>query len=127
MSSIAGLGIRSFAHRLFAHLLISLKSNEQLWAIRSDPSRQMSNHEQIAQGRSEEMSHRERIPQVAQENEWPWAIRSGCSEEMSKWAIHSKKFGQKNLKSYLKFKKKIKQMRETLFFAHFLFFGERCE
>ena len=37
------------AHRSFAHSLISLKSNEQLWAIRSDRSRQMSNCEQIAQ------------------------------------------------------------------------------
>ena len=33
----------------FAHSLISLKSNEQLWAIRSDRSRQMSNRERIAQ------------------------------------------------------------------------------
>ena len=33
----------------FAHLLISLKSNARLWAIRSDRSRQMSNCEQIAQ------------------------------------------------------------------------------
>ena len=44
-----GLGIRSFAHSSFAHLLISLKSNERLWAIRSDRSRQMSDCEQIAQ------------------------------------------------------------------------------
>ena len=33
----------------FAHLLISLKSIERLWAIRSDRSRQMSDCEQIAQ------------------------------------------------------------------------------
>ena len=45
----AGLGIRSFTHRSFAHLLISLKSNERLWKIRSERSRQMSNREQIAQ------------------------------------------------------------------------------
>ena len=44
-----GLGICSFAHRSFAHLLILLKSNEQLWALRSDRSRQMSDHEQISQ------------------------------------------------------------------------------
>ena len=31
----AGLGIRSLAHRSFTHLLILLKSNELLWAIRS--------------------------------------------------------------------------------------------
>ena len=40
----SGLGIRSFAHSL-----ISLKSNERLWAIRSDRSRQMSDRERIAQ------------------------------------------------------------------------------
>ena len=44
-----GLGIRSFAHRLFAHLLRSLKSNEQLWAICSDRSGQRSDCEPIAQ------------------------------------------------------------------------------
>ena len=33
--SEAGLGIRSFADRSFAHSLSSLKSNERLWAIRS--------------------------------------------------------------------------------------------
>ena len=33
----------------FAHSLILLKSNERFWAIRSDRSRQMSDHEQIAQ------------------------------------------------------------------------------
>ena len=38
-----------FAHSLIAHLLISLKSNERLWTICSDRSRQMSNHERIAQ------------------------------------------------------------------------------
>ena len=53
-----GLGIRSFAQSL-----ISLKSNEQLWAIRSDRSRQMSDCERIAQ--------------VARD----------------KWAIRSKNFG----------------------------------
>ena len=47
------LEICLFAHRSFAHLLILLRSNERLWAIRSDRSRQMSN--------------RERIPQVAQD------------------------------------------------------------
>ena len=45
----SGLGIRSFAHRSFAHSLISLKSNEGLWVIRSDCSRQMSDCERIAQ------------------------------------------------------------------------------
>ena len=43
------LGILSFAHRSCAHLLISLKSIERLWAIHSDRSRKMSDCEQIAQ------------------------------------------------------------------------------
>ena len=34
---------------LFAHLLILLKSNERLLAIRSDWPRQMSDHERITQ------------------------------------------------------------------------------
>ena len=33
----------------FTHSLISLKSNEHLWAIRSDRSRQMSDYERIAE------------------------------------------------------------------------------
>ena len=56
----AGLGIRSFAHRSFAHfaqinwvtvsdLLRSFKTNEWLWANRSGCSRQMSDHERFAQ------------------------------------------------------------------------------
>ena len=64
------LGIRSFAHRLFAHFaqikwatvsdsLRSLKTNERPWANRS--------------GRSEEMSDREWIAQVAQRK---WATAS---------------------------------------------------
>ena len=57
---VAGLGICSFAHRSFAHLLIllksnennslrSLKTNERQWANCSGRSEEMSNHEQIAQ------------------------------------------------------------------------------
>ena len=61
-----------FAHWLIAHLLISLKSNEGLWAIRTDRSRQMSDRE-ICSGRSEEMSNHERITQVAQDK---WATLS---------------------------------------------------
>ena len=59
------------------------------------------------------MSDREQIAQIAQRkwatvseslrplktNERPWAIGSGRSEEMSEWAIRSKSFGKKNLKS----------------------------
>ena len=61
----AGLGMRSFAHRSFTHLLIRsfrsnpmsdceqslrlLKTNERSWANRSGRSRQMSDREQFAQ------------------------------------------------------------------------------
>ena len=65
-----------FTHSLIAHSLILLKSNEQLWAIFSDCSRQMSDCERMAQ--------------VAQRK---WAICSGRSEEMSEWTICSKNFG----------------------------------
>ena len=58
-----------FTHSLIANSLISLRSNERLWAIRSDHSRKMSD--------------REWIGQVAQDNEQSWANRSGCSWQMS--------------------------------------------
>ena len=76
---LAGLGIRSFAHCSCAHALISLKTNEWLWANCS--------------GRSEEMSNREQFAHVAQRK---WAIWANCSfrswknEQMSDWL---KKFG----------------------------------
>ena len=38
----AGLGFCSFAHRSFAHLLKSLRTNERMWAIFSGTSGQMS-------------------------------------------------------------------------------------
>ena len=55
---LAGLGIRSFAHRSFAHLLISLKSNERLWAIRSGRSEEMSDVSEslISLTKNEQMS-----------------------------------------------------------------------
>ena len=76
---LAGLGIRSFAHCSCAHALISLKTNEWLWANCSGRSEEMSNHEQFAQ--------------VAQRK---WEIWANCSfhswknEQMSDWL---KKFG----------------------------------
>ena len=70
------LFIRSSLICSFAHLLISLKSNEQQWAICSDCSRQMSNHE--------------RISQVAQRK---WAIMSDLlrplrGNERCEWIAH---------------------------------------
>ena len=47
--NLRGLGTCSFAHRLFAHSLRSLRSSERLWAIRSVCSGPISNCEQIAQ------------------------------------------------------------------------------
>ena len=75
-----------FAHALIAQIkwatvsdsLWLLKTNEWPWAICS--------------GRSEEMSNPEGIAQIAQDK---WAT---MREKMSKWAVRSKKFGQKNIK-----------------------------
>ena len=58
----SGLGICSFAHQSFAHLLRSLRSNERICAICSDCSGQMSNCEwtvQVAHSlfRSQKTSH----------------------------------------------------------------------
>ena len=92
-SLIAHSLICSFAHCSFAHLLISLKSNERLWAIRSDCSRQMSDHERIAQVAQRKWATVSESLRSLKTNEWPWAICSGRSEEMSEWAIRSKNFG----------------------------------
>ena len=45
----AGWGMCSFAHRSFAHVLKLLRTNEQMWGIRSGCSGQMSDCERIAQ------------------------------------------------------------------------------
>ena len=82
----SGLGIRSFAHHSFAHLLILL--------ICSFRSNQMSDCERFAQIAQDKWATRERITQVAQRK---WAICSGRWEVMSEWAIRSKNFGQKIL------------------------------
>ena len=73
--------------------LISLKSNERLWVIRSDCSRQMSDRERNRSGCSEEMSDCEWFAQVAQRKWAMWANRSFCLPNMSQWAICSKTFG----------------------------------
>ena len=77
----SGLGIRSFAHHSFAHFLILLKSNERLWAIRSDRSRQMRNcgQIQIAQVVQDKWATVRNSLRSLMTNERPWAICSGCS------------------------------------------------
>ena len=69
----AGLRIRSFAHCSFAHLLILLKSNEWLWAIRSDRSRQMSDRERIAQVTQRKWATVSESLRSLKTNERPWA------------------------------------------------------
>ena len=58
-----------FAHSLIAHLLISLKSNEQLWRFA-----------QIAQDKWATVS---KSLWLLRGNEQPWANRSGRSRQMS--------------------------------------------
>ena len=86
MGLTTGLEIRSFAHLPFAHLLISLKSNELLCAIQSERSRKwatvskslrslISKEQPWANrsGRSWQISNHERFTQVAHQkraNEW---------------------------------------------------------
>ena len=89
-----GLGIRSFAYHSF---VISLKSNEQLQAIRSDPSRQMSDCEQIVQVAHIKRATVSEMLSSLITNEQPWAIPSGPSPKMSEWAICSTIFGKKKL------------------------------
>ena len=99
----------------FAYLFIafSLKSNDWLWAIRSDRSRQMSNREQLAQVAQDKWATVSKLLRSLMINE-------GMSDSLEK-------FSKKNLKSYFLvcfiyvflFKK------ERI--AHDLFFGEQCE
>ena len=95
-----GLGIRSFAHRLFAHLLRSLKSNEQLWAIRSG---QRSNCEPIAQ-----VTHEK------------WAT---VSDSLRSLMLNE----QNSKKSKIKFFGTFFVCLKKQVIAHSLFFNEWCE
>ena len=77
----AGLGIRSFAHCSFAHLLIAHFAQIK-WATGSDSLRSLKTNERLwanPSGRSRQMSDREQIAQVALTNKQPWAIRWGRS------------------------------------------------
>ena len=68
-----------FAHSLIAHLLILLKSNERLWAICSDHSRQMSDHKQIAQVAQSKWATVSEWLRSLKTNEPQYAICSGRS------------------------------------------------
>ena len=85
----------TFFQHFFPHSLISVKSNEQLWAICSDCSRQMSDHERSAQVAQRKWATVSESLRLLKTNEQPWAIGSGRSEEMREWAIRSKQFGKK--------------------------------
>ena len=106
-----------FAHALIAHLLISLKSNEGLWAICSDRSRQTSDHEQIAQVAERKLASlktNERFAQVAQ--------RKWANEQ-----IAQKKFGENSKILCLVCFITIFCNKKNERIAHFLSFGKRCE
>ena len=59
--------------------LMSLKSIEQLWAIRSDRWRQMSDCERIAQVTQDKWMTVSESLRSLMTNEQSWAILSGCS------------------------------------------------
>ena len=71
------------AHSFIAHLLILLKSNERLWAIRSDRSRLISDREGIAQVAQRKCTTVSESLRPLRGNEQPWGNRSGQSEEIS--------------------------------------------
>ena len=87
-----------------AHWLISLKSNEQLWAIRSVRSRQMSDCEPIS-GCSWQMGDCDRIAQIAHDK---WATVSN----LLRWLMINEQMSDSLKKLWLK-KSKI------LFFSMF--------
>ena len=142
----AGLGIRSFPHRSVAHLLIALSLIRSSlcrsfahfaqikWATVRDSLRSLKTNEQLWANRSchsEEMSDRERIPQVAPDK---WVTVSDSlrslrgNEQMSDslkkcWPKKSKiLFLVCFIYNFLNF---FYWKNERI--PHFLFFGERCE
>ena len=68
-----------FAQIKWATVSNLLRSNEQLWAVRSDRSRQMSDHERIAQVTQRKWVTLSKSLRSLKTNEWPWAIPSGHS------------------------------------------------
>ena len=107
MSSRAG-------NSLIAHSLISLKSNERLWEIRSDRSKQMRKWAIVSESLrslNTRATMRDSLRSL-RGNEW-------MSDLLKKiWLKKSKIFFTK--------KKVFEKMSEALIFAYFLFFGERC-
>ena len=118
--------IHSFAHRSFAHLFILHKSNERSWAIRLDPSKQMSDWANRS-GRSRQMSNRERINQVTHDK---WATVSDSLRSLiinERLSDLLKKCLLKNLKSYFLYVLNRFFYLKNERFAHSFFFGEQCE
>ena len=123
------LGIRSFAHRLFAHFA------QIKWATVSDShrsSRRMSDREQIAQVAQRKWATVSELLRLLRGNERPQANYSGCSRQMSD-SLRSlrgndpmsdslKKVWLNNLKScFSMFYKRLKNERPRAIrsFAHF--------
>ena len=80
LSSLVCLHIQSVVMYSFAYSLRSLKSNKQLWAIRSG---QMSNSEQFAQVAQVKSATVSELLRSLMTNEQQWAIRSGRSLKTS--------------------------------------------
>ena len=80
LSSLVCLHIQAVVMYSFAYSLRSLKSNKQLWAIRSG---QMSNSEQIAQVAQVKSATVSELLRSLMTNEQQWAIRSGRSLKTS--------------------------------------------
>ena len=78
--SLVCLHIQAVVMYSFAYSLRSLKSNKQLWAIRSG---QMSNSEQIAQVAQVKSATVSELLRSLMTNEQQWAIRSGRSLKTS--------------------------------------------
>ena len=93
-----GLGIRSFTHRSF----------------RSNQSSYCERFAQIAQDKWATVS---KLLRSLKTNERPWAIRSGCSEEMAK---------KSKILFFSMFYIRFFYLKNERI-AHSLFFGERCE
>ena len=99
-----------------AHLLIFLKPNEQLWAIHSDCSRQMSDRERIAQVAQDKWANMSDLLRLPRGNE-------RMSDSLKKIWLNKSKILFFNFLVCFKYDFIFKNER----IAHFLFFGDQCK
>ena len=100
--------ICSFAHRSFTHSLKLLSTNEQMWAIHSGRSGQLSACEQIAQVAHDKWANMSDFHRSLRTNERMSKLL-GFFEQVTHFLFHSGKMSDS-----------IKKIKNIVFFVHFL-------